>query len=126
MPADPDEDLVLTTVPPTAPRPQWKPATPLAAVAAPATGFAWGVVGFLHEAAELTTTPGSRGVVRFVNGDVSYAAPPLAGGWKPTPGTPGRYEMPWPGDPATARTLTHLRADLDQGVRSGGGRSLRG
>ncbi len=119
MPANPDEELLLTTVPPTAPRPQWKPATPLAAVAAPATGLAWGVVGFLHEAAELTTTPGSRGVVRFVNGDVSYAASPLAGGWKPTPGTPGRYEMPWPGDPAAARTLTHLRADLDQAGPSG-------
>lgn len=118
MPVDPDEDLVLTTVPPTAPRPQWKPATPLAAAAAPATGFAWGVVGFLHETAELTTTPGSRGVVRFVNDDVSYLAPP-AGGWKPTPGTPGRYEMPWPGDVAAARTLTQLRADLDQGGRTG-------
>ncbi len=119
MPADPDEDVVLTTASTAAPRPLWKPATPLASVAAPATGFAWGVFGFLHEAAELTTTPGSRGVVRFVNGDVSYAAPPLGGGWKPTPGVPGRFETPWAGDPAAARTLTHLRADLDGGGRAG-------
>ncbi len=116
MPADPDEDTVLT---PAAPRPLAPAARPAAPTAAPASGFNWGVVGFLHEAAELTTMPGSRGVVRFVNGDVGYAAPPLSGGWKPTPGTPGRYESPWPGDPAAARTLTHLRADLDAASRSG-------
>jgi len=115
MPADPDEDSVLT---PPAPRPL-APAAP-APSAAPGSGFAWGVVGFLHEAAELTTQPGSRGVVRYVNGDVSYAAAPLPGGWKPTPGTPGRYEMAWPSDPATARTLTRLRNDLDSASRSGG------
>ena len=109
---------MLTTAPPTAP-PQMKPAIYLTAVSAPGSGFAWGVAGFLHESAELTTVPGSRGVVRFVNGDVGYAAPPLPGGWRPTPGTPGRYEMAWPTDPATARTLTRLRADLDAASRSG-------
>ena len=127
MPADRDEEPSPAAGPPAAPRPQWRPATPLAATAvapgaaaaAPSGGFAWGVVGFPPEAAELTAVPGSRGVVRFVSGDVSYVAPPLAGGWKPTPGVPGSFEMPWAGDPAAARTLAHLRADLDRGGVAG-------
>lgn len=116
MPADPDEDLVLT---PAVLRPL-PPAGPRAgSPTGPTAGFSWGVVGFLHEAAELVGSPGCQGVVRFVNGDISYAAPPLPAAWAATPGTPGRFEMPWPGDPAAARTLIHLRADLDRAARSG-------
>jgi hypothetical protein len=113
MSADPDEDLVPSpdAIPP---RPAARPTAP----APPAGGLAWGVAGFLHEAGDLTTQPGLRGVARFVNSDVTFTPPPLPHGWRPTPGTPGRFEMPWPGHPAQARTLKSLRADLDAAART--------
>ncbi|OWK36461.1 hypothetical protein [Fimbriiglobus ruber] len=116
MPADPDEDRLPYSPP--------RPARPAGGQAAgvpvePPGGLAWGSVGFLHEAAELAAQPGTRGVVRYVNADVRYAAPPLPGGWRAAPGQPGRYEMPWPGDPGRARTLYHLRTDIERDAAAG-------
>lgn len=51
---------------------------------------------------------------------VTYTAPPLPGAWRSVPSEPGRYERPWAGDPAAARTLRHLRGDLERAARSGG------
>lgn len=116
MPRDLDEDPA-----PPAPRP---PAVARPPVTTPVTAtpakLAWGACGVFHEAGELTAHPGARGVIRFVSGGVSYTSPPFdTAGWRVVPTEPGRYEMPWPGDPSLARTLADFRGDLDRAVRRG-------
>ncbi|MBX9581189.1 MAG: hypothetical protein K2X87_12840 [Gemmataceae bacterium] len=121
MPRDDDEDpsapLDLGPEParPVYPAPA---APPAAAPKAPAV-LRWGVCGVYHTAGELAGFPGEDGVIRYVTSGVTYTAPPLPAGWRSVPSEPGRYELPWPGDPAAARTLRHLRTDLERAARSG-------
>ena len=121
MPRDDDEDpsapLDLGPEParPVYPAPAAKPA---AAPKAPAA-LRWGVCGVYHTAGELTGFPGEAGVVRYVTGGVTYTAPPVPGVWRSVPSEPGRYELAWAGDPAAARTLRHIRTDLERAARSG-------
>jgi hypothetical protein len=120
MPRDDDEDpsapLDLGPEParPVYPAPAAQPAAPKAPAA-----LRWGVCGVYHTAGELAGFPGEDGVVRYVTSGVSYTAPPLPLVWRSVPSEPGRYELPWPGDPAAARTLRHLRTDLERAARSG-------
>ncbi len=128
MPRDLDEDeaapLDLPPHTPAArPQPRSGPVAPPAARPAPpvAKTFRWGVAGVLDQADDLLTSPGARGVVRFVSSGVEYTAPPLPAAhvWRAVPAEPGRYEMAWDGDPAEARTLADLRRDLEAAARAG-------
>ncbi|MBX9628747.1 MAG: hypothetical protein K2X82_33445 [Gemmataceae bacterium] len=118
MPRDDDEDpsAPLDLGPEPARRVYPAPSAPAAAPKAP-DALRWGVCGVVHTAAELAAAPGSVGVVRYVTSGVTYTAPPPADRWRSVPSEPGRYELPWDGDPAAARTLRHLRADLDRAAR---------
>ena len=121
MPRDDDEDpSAPLDLGPEPARPVYPsaPAKPSAAPKAPAA-LRWGVCGVYHTAGELAGFPGDDGVIRYVTSGVTYTAPPLPGAWRSVPSEPGRYERPWAGDPAAARTLRHLRADLERAARSG-------
>lgn len=121
MPRDDDEDpSAPLDLGPEPARPVYPaaPAKPAAAPKAPAA-LRWGVCGVYHTAGELAGFPGEDGVIRYVTSGVTYTAPPLPGAWRSVPSEPGRYELPWAGDPAAARTLRHLRTDLERAARSG-------
>ena len=78
------------------------PATP--------TAMRWGLVGSLHRVEPLTLLPGQTGVVRLLPNTVRYTRPPLDVAWAAVKAEPGRFEMAWPGNPATARTLADVGA----------------
>lgn len=114
MPRDPDED---SSSPITPAKPPPSPAgAPRAAPASAA--LAWGVCGVFHEADELKAYPGQRGAARFVSGGVDYTPPPVQPAWRASTEEPGRYELPWDGDPAAAKTLSRFRKELDQAIRT--------
>ncbi len=73
----------------------------------------------MHQFGDLISFPGCHGVSRFVSSGVNFTAPPLAAQWRAVPSEPGRFELVWDGDPAAARTLRSLRADLDRAARTG-------
>ena len=123
MPRDEDEDLSgpLDLGPDRPgrgkPPPKARPAAP--AQPAAADGASWGVCGVVHQYGELTTVPGSSGVIRYVSSGVTYTQPPVPNRWKPVPTEPGRFEIPWEGNPAAARSLRTLRTDLERAARGG-------
>lgn len=122
MPRDDDEDASapLELGPPLPATPRARFITPpREEPPAPAGPFSFGVCGALHTTGELVAHPGASGVVRYVNSGVGYSAPPVSPEWRTVPAEPGRYELPWPGDPAAARTLQSLRADLERAARKG-------
>lgn len=134
MPRDPDEDTSVPPIRPGAPRPtpagapRPRPAGAPAPAAAPRPAdstpptpppLRWGVAGVLHTTGELAAFPGDRGIIRSVTDGVKYNAPPIAAQWRPSPTDHGLFEMPWDGEPATARTLRTLRKDLEAAARAG-------
>lgn len=127
MPRDDDEDLSAPLdlgpdreVPPPGPgrpagaRPKAPPTAP-----PPARSFRWGVCGVDHAAGQLAAFPGATGVVRYVSSGVAYTPPPVPPTWRPVPSEPGRFELPWDGNPAAARTLHTLRLELEEAARAG-------
>lgn len=125
MPRDDDEDAAapLGLDPPPAPAvpvgvPPRRPAPPPPAPARTAP-FKFGVCGAVHTAGELAALPGGTGIARLVSGGVGYTPPPVARAWRAVPAEPGRFDLPWDADPAAARTLAALRADLDRAARGG-------
>lgn len=79
----------------------------------------WGVCAVYNQRAELAEFPGERGVCRFVTSGVRFVQPPGLREWRRSVTVPDRFEMKWGGDPAAARTLAALRADLERAARSG-------
>lgn len=55
---------------------------------------------------------GGTGLIRHVGAGIGYQAPPVGRTWERAPRRPQVYEMAWDGDPASARTLARLGADL--------------
>lgn len=124
MPRDEDEDLSapldLGSTAPAPPRAKAGAARPAAAAKpTPSAAPSWGLCGVMHQFGELVGFPGSSGVVRFVTSGVQYSTPPIAVRWRPVPSEPGRFEFPWEGDPAAARSLRSLRSDLERAARAG-------
>jgi len=76
------------------------------------TSFPWGVVGSLHAAGDLRDEARSYGVIRHVSSGITYAPPPTPNGWFAVRAEPGRFDLPWPSNPAAARSLAALRTDL--------------
>jgi len=119
MPIDPDEESLPGSTLPVAKL--TAPVVPTVAKATgPAAGLPWGVCGVVHEAGELSAHLGSRGVTRYVADGVRFCLPPLKDAfWKPTPGQADSFQMPWPDNPAQARTLAGFRRELEDAARAG-------
>lgn len=75
-------------------------------------GCTWGLIGTSHRIDALVTIPGQMGVIRILPNSVRYTRPPVGPGWTEVPGHVGQYEMAWPGNPATARSLDDIASEF--------------
>lgn len=90
------------------------------AVAPVNTVLTWGIIGTSNRVEPLTIVPGATGVVRLISNDVRYQRPPNEISWSEMTTEPGRFEMVWPTEPASARTLADLTAVARQAVKQNG------
>ncbi|MCZ2342474.1 MAG: hypothetical protein LC104_11875 [Bacteroidales bacterium] len=74
----------------------------------------WGILGTSNRVEPLTIVPGATGIVRLLPNDIRYHRPPSGMAWSEITAEPGRFEMVWPGDPTTARSLADLAAAARQ------------
>ena len=99
------------------------PAKPVARPEAPAgkpAALSWGLIGTVNRIESLTVVPGVTGIVRLASSDIRYARPPTDVGWTEIASEPGRYEMVWPADPESARSLMAIADDARRAARTGG------
>ncbi len=105
-PRDDDEDIAPR-------RPGTRPGNPAAAPAPPraASTLNWGFVGKMHRIEALVKFPGQTGVVRLLANTIKYERPPVEIGWVEVKDQKGRFEMAWPGNPVSSRTLEDVGVD---------------
>src|SRR5262249_53646456 len=81
---------------PAPPRPATRGVGPARAAPPPRGGGGGGVA---PQCGGLPAFPGSTETTRFASSGVGYPAPPIQTKWRAVPSEPGRYELPWEGDP---------------------------